>query len=701
MLRTGIPDYRLPHDVIQREIDQVLALGVELKLGQRAGTDFTVDGLFEHDFKAVYLATGLQKSAEVDIPGGDLDGVTRAVEMLRELNLGGTPLVGEKVVVIGGGDVALDAARSAIRLQTATGREPDVTLVYRRSEVEMPANASELEEAREEGLAVEFLVQPLEILGDGRVAGLRLRRCELGEPDASGRRQPVPVEGSEFELAADTVLFAVGQALVDDFAQGCDGLELKDGQIRVDRDTMMTTREGVFAGGDAAAVGFYTAIEAIAAGRRGAAAIHNHLRGERLLPVWDEARPEARPTDEELAAIETGQRVPMAMADGLRRRSDWAEVSRGYTAEEAVAEAQRCLNCAVCSECDSCVRACPSGAIDWEQTETVEELSVGAVILATGHQQFDAARKAPLGYGRHANVLTQGQLSRLLSAAGPTEGELCRPSDGAIPRRIFMLQCVGSRDVSSTGNQHCSAICCLFATLNASLIKQHYPDAEVTIGYTDVRAPGKAHEEYYRLVQERGVRYVRGRVGEIIEEKDGSLRVRLEDTMTGRKREDLYDLVVLSAGLEASEGTRDIARVAGVQTGPAGFIREYHPKLAPVDTQRAGMYVAGTAQGPKNIPDSIAQAKAAAARAIAMLSSGYTMTAAQVAAGDPEVCIACGVCVDACPQGAIRLTTGGAAHSVVDPNICRGCGICAAECPTGAVQLGRFSDAEVLAEATV
>ncbi len=726
MLRTGIPDYRLPHDVIQREIEQVLALGPELRLGQRAGTDFTVDGLFEQGYKAVYLATGLQKSAEVDLPGGDLDGVTRAVELLRELNLGGTPAVGEKVVVIGGGDVALDAARSAIRLQAAAGHEPDVTLVYRRTEVEMPANASELEEAREEGLTVEFLVQPLEIIGAGttnggdgagggeatpgagdagsaagRVAGIRLQRCELGEPDASGRRQPVPVEGSEFELAADSVVFAVGQALVDDFARGCEGLELQDGQIRVDRDTMMTTREGVFAGGDAAAVGYYTAIEAVAAGRRGAAAIHNFLRGERLLPVWDDGRPEARPTDAELAAVEPGQRVPMAVVDGLKRRTDWSEVSRGYTAEEAVAEAQRCLNCAICSECDSCVRACPSGAIDWDQTETVEELSVGAVILATGHQQFDAARKAPLGYGRHANVLTQGQLSRLLSAAGPTEGELYRPSDGAVPQRIFMLQCVGSRDVSSTGNQHCSAVCCLFATLNASLIKQHYPDAEVTIGYTDLRAPGKAHEEYYRLVQERGVRYVRGRVGEILEEKDGSLRVRLEDTMTGRKQEDVYDLVVLSAGLEASEGTRDIAHVAGVQTGAAGFIREYHPKLAPVDTQRAGMFVAGTAQGPKSIPDSIAQAKAAAARAIAMLSSGYTMTAAQVAASDPEVCIACGVCEEACPQGAIRLTTGAGAHSIVDPNICRGCGICAAECPTGAVQLGRFSDAEVLAEATV
>jgi heterodisulfide reductase subunit A len=702
MLRTGIPDYRLPHAVIQREIDQVVAKGIELKLGQRAGTDFTVDGLFEQGFKAVYLATGLQKSAEAPLPGDDLEGVARAVELLRELNLSGAPSVGDKVVVIGGGDVALDAARSAIRLQTQAGKDPDVTLVYRRTTVEMPANVSEVEEAREEGLKVEFLVQPLAVEGKaGRVAAIKLQRCELGAPDESGRRQPVAVEGSEFALQADMVIFAVGQALVDDFARGCDGLELQSGQICVDRDTMMTTREGVFAGGDAAAVGFYTAIEAVAAGRRGAASIHNFLRGERLLPVWDDERDVARPTDEELAAIAIGQRVPMQVVGGLKRRGDWAEVNRGYTAEEAIAEAGRCLNCAVCSECDSCVRACPSGAIDWDQAETFEDITVGAVLIATGHQEFDARRKRPLGYGRYDNVLTQSQLARLLAAAGPTAGELERPSDKSAPKNILMLQCVGSRDCTSSGNEHCSAVCCLFATLHGSLIKQHYPDAEVTIGYTDLRAPGKAHEEYYKLVQSRGVRFVRGRVSEIIEEPDKSLRVRLEDTLTGRKNEELFDLVVLSAGLEASEGTKDIARVAGLQTASAGFIKEYHPKLAPMDTQRTGMFVAGTAQGPKNIPDSIAQAKAAAARAISMLSTGFVLTPAQVAASDPAVCIACGVCETVCPQGAVAVTSGADAHSLVDPNICRGCGICSAECPTGAIQLGGFSDEEILAEATV
>jgi len=701
MLRTGIPDYRLPHDVIQREVDQILAKGIDLRLGQRAGADFTIDSLLEQEYGAVFLATGLQKSAEVELPGADVRGVTRAVELLRELNLGGTPAVGEKVVVIGGGDVALDAARSAIRLQTQAGHEPDVTLVYRRTRVEMPANVTEVAEAKEEGLTVEFLVQPLAVRSrDGAVAGIELQRCELGDPDVSGRRRPMPVEGSEFVLDADTVILAVGQALVDDFARGCAGLELENGQISVDRETMMTTRAGVFAGGDAAAMGFYTAIEAVAAGRRAAAAIHNHLRGEHLLPVWEAEDETARPSDADLDRIEIGQRVPMALVDGLERRANWSEVSRGYTADEAMAEAGRCLNCAVCSDCGSCVQACPSGAVDWDQTETLEELTVGAVIIATGHQEFDAARKAPLGYGRHKNVLTQSQVARLLSAAGPTEGELLRPSDGAVPKKILMLQCVGSRDCTSTGNEHCSAICCLFATLHSSLIRQHYPDADVTVGYTDLRAPGKAHEEYYRLVQERGVRYVRGRFGEVQEEQDGSLRVRFEDTMTGRKQEEMYDMVILSAGLEASQGTRDIAHVAGLQTGAAGFIREYHPKLRPVDTQRSGMFVAGTAQGPKTIPESIAQAKAAAARAMAMLSTGFVLTPAQVAASDPAVCIGCGVCETACPQLAVTLTMGAGAHSVVDPNICRGCGICAAECPTGAIQLGGYSDAELLAEAT-
>jgi heterodisulfide reductase subunit A len=695
MLRLGIPEYRLPREVLAAEVDRVVQHGVELKLKQRCGTDFTVDSLFEDGYASVLLATGLQKSRDLPIPGNDLDGVLSAIELLRERALGETPKVGKRVVVIGGGDVAYDAGRSALRL----GAE-SVTLACIEDEASVPARPEEIQEGAEEGIELLTSLMPMGVLGARSVSGIKLQRCTLGEANERGWRPPVPVEGELVELEADTVILAVGQALDEDFLSGATGVELSGGQIAFDRETMATSREGVFAAGDAAAVAPWTAIEAIAAGRRAARSIHNFLRGEQLADVWEGERPRVEIADSALATLEPQARTLMPELDAQARRSTWDEVQLGFSAEQAVAEAGRCLNCGGCSECRSCEPACPAGAIDFDQEPTEEEITVGAIVIATGHKEFDASRKKPLGWGRFPNVITQSQLSRLLSASGPTDGELLRPSDGTVPKKIFMLQCVGSRDCTSTGNEHCSAICCLFATLHASLIKQHHAEAEITIGYTDLRAPGKAHEEYYRLVQERGVRYLRGRTGEVLEEPDGSLRIRVEDSFTGRKVEELYDLVVLSAGLEASDGTTDIARVAGLQQGSAGFIKEYHPKLRPVDTQRAGIFVAGTAQGPKSIPDTIAQAKAAAARVISMLSTGFTMTPAQVAYSDPEVCIGCGICETVCPQSAARLTGGEKPHAVVEINSCRGCGICVAECPSGAMTLGGFSDEEILAEAT-
>jgi heterodisulfide reductase subunit A len=694
MLRLGVPEFRLPREVVASEVERVLAHGVTLQTGRRCGRDFTVDSLLASGYRAVLLALGLQRPRPLPLDGRGLAGVLSGVELLRARALGETVDVGPRVVVIGGGDVAVDAARTALRL----GAER-VTLASIEGRDTLPAQPAELAEALAEGVVLAPSLMPVALLGGAAVTGVRLQPCTLGDADARGWRPPLPADGEPLELEAETVVLCVGQELDEAALEGATGVVVTDGQIAVDAATMMTGRPGVFAAGDAAPSGGLIAIQAVAAGARAARAIHNHLRGETLVQVWPVESPRAEVSELELNRLPTRPREEMRVLPPDQRRRSWDEVRAGFTEEEALTEARRCLACGGCAECGSCATACPAGAIDLTQQPWEEELTVGAIVIATGHREFDARRKPPLGYGRYANVLTQSQLARLLSASGPTGGELRRPSDGQVPQRVFMLQCVGSRDSTSRGNPHCSAICCLFATLHASLIRESYPDTRVTVAYTDLRMPGKAHEEYLRLVAERGVRYVRSRVGEISEEPDKSLRVRWEDTTTGGKTEELYDLVVLSAGLEASEGTTQIARVAGLQQGTAGFLKEYHPKLRPVDSQRSGIFIAGTAQGPKGIPETIAQAKAAAARVTSMLQGGMAMTPVEVAYSDPSICIGCAVCVSVCPQGAVRLLDGDRPHAVVDPASCRGCGICAAECPSGAMTVGGFSDAELLAEA--
>ena len=603
------------------------------------------------------------------------------------------------MVVIGGGDVAFDAGRTAFRC----GAE-SVHLACIEDERTLPASSEELEEGREERVHVEYGLMPVEILGaHGEATGVRFQRCTLGEPNERGWRPPLAIDGEFVEIQADTVIFAIGQALVDDFLRGADGVTVEKGQVAVDPDTMMTGRPAVFAGGDAAAMGPWTAIEAIAAGRRAARAIHNFLRGEQMVAVWDSVLDKAKIPQTELAPLEPQARRIMKTLDGVARRTTWHEVRLGFTKRtrsprRALPGLRRLLGLPLVR------RGLPRRRHRFRAEAPAKKRSPSARSSSPRATRSSTPRAScPWASDGYDNVLTQSQLARLLSASGPTGGELVRPSDGSVPKKIFMLQCVGSRDCTSTGNEHCSAICCLFATLHSSLIMQHLPDAEVTIGYTDLRAPGKAHEEYYRLVQSRGVRYVRGRIAEVVEEPDKSLRVRLEDTVTGRKTDELFDLVVLSAGLEASDGTTDIARVAGLQQGAAGFIKEYHPKLKPVDTQRPGIFVAGTAQGPKSIPDSIAQAKAAAARVMAMLSTGFVLTPAQVASSDEAACIGCGVCETRLPaeRGRARRRGRRDAHAVVEVNACRGCGICAAECPSGAMTLGGFSDDEILAEVMV
>jgi heterodisulfide reductase subunit A-like polyferredoxin len=635
MLRVGIPDHRMPPDVLQNEIDRICALGVDLRLNQRCGTDFTVDGLLDDGYKAVFLAPGLHASAPAPVKGDDLDGCLKAVEFLRAVNLGDPMPVGDRVVVVGGGDVAFDTARAASRLTSVDGNAPEVTIAYRRTRDEMPASREEIEEGLDEEVRLEYLVIPEEIIGtDGRVSAIKLQRCELGEPDENGRRRPEPIPGSFLELPCETVIFSVGQAIVDDFAKDVDGVVIERDRVQTDGSTLATGRPGVFSGGDASPKGPLTAIEAIAAGREAAANIHNYLRGEQVVSLWADPLDEARPDDETLAKVDRVPRVTMPEHPGRERRRNWVEVRKGFTEEQAIAEAKRCLQCAVCSECMECVRACGPGALLHEERDEEMELEVGAVVLATGYDAYDPGGKREYGYRRYPNVLSALEYERMLSASGPTIGDVKRPSDGAHPHKVAFIQCVGSRDQE---HDYCSSVCCIYANKQAMLTIDHVPECEPEVFIMDMRAQGKGFDAFYQHAVDRGVRFIRSRPSSIKEDpltKD--LLIGWEDE-DGQLHQNRYDMVVLSTGLEPSRKGQEAAGRLGIALNRHGFcqLREFDP----LETSREGVFVVGPFSEPKDIPDSVAQGSAAAARVMTSLAdSRGAMTMEPVYPVERDVC---------------------------------------------------------------
>jgi len=616
MLAVGIPDYRLPPEILQRDLDAIKALGVTFLSNTTVGRTVSPEKL-DNDFDAIFVATGAHQSRKLNVPGEGSVGVIHGVDFLRKIALGQPVDLANRVVIVGGGNTAIDAARTAVRL----GAEK-VTIIYRRSREEMPADRAEIEATLHEEIEIRYLVVPVRVIAEGnRMTGVECVRAELGEPDRSGRRRPLPIEGSQFVIDADTLIPAISQSPDIKLAELL-GLKTTDwGTIKTNELTLATSADGVFAGGDVVA-GPSSVIDAIAHGKRAATAIDNHLCGRPLEEGLKPPRPRPNPlSEEDLCDLKRrtppADRVSQDERPVDQRTSDFREVEQTYSIEQAQQEALRCLNCAGCAECMLCVDACGAGAIRHDDQEKTAELEVGAVLLTPGFKAFDATRRGEFGFGFAGNVVTSVQFERILSASGPTAGHIRRPTDGKPPKRLAFIQCVGSRD-SGCDNDYCSSVCCMAATKEAISAKEHEPGLEVTIFFLDLRAFGKDFDRYCQRAEKLGIRYVRSFISRTYEMPDTkNLRlVHVDQEM--KQVEDEFDMVVLSLGLEPSATLRQQAERLGVVLNRWGFAKT--SELCPLDTSRPGVFVGGAFQEPKDIPDTVMQASAAAARAMTLLA---------------------------------------------------------------------------------
>ncbi len=340
--------------------------------------------------------------------------------------------------------------------------------------------------------------------------------------------------------------------------------------------------------------------------------------------------------------------------------------------------------------CGACQKLCPREAVDFEQEDEVVELEVGTIVVATGFDLFDCSRTTQYGYGRYDNVLSSLQFERLVDASGPTRGRIVL-KDGREPESVAILHCIGSRDENY--NRYCSRVCCMYSLKFAHLVKD-VTNAQVYQFYIDMRAFGKGYEEFYERLQEEGVIFIRGKAAEVVP-KDGRLLVKAEDANLGRVVQIPVDMVILSAGLEPRRDAVEVARIFGLSRSADGFFLEKHPKLAPVETASDGVFIAGSCQGPKDIPDTVAQAGAAAVAALAMMDKGKVTLEPSIAQVDVERCSGCGECILACPYKAIELVEG---HAQVEETLCKGCGTCVGHCLSKAITLLHFTDEQLVAE---
>jgi heterodisulfide reductase subunit A len=615
MLRYGIPCYRLPRDVLDRDIKNVTALGITIETKHPVQS---IASLLAQGFDAIFVGVGTRETWKMDLPGEDAEGVMPCMDFLSQANTSQiADLKGKTVVVIGGGNSAIDPARLAVRLGAARS-----IIAYRRSRSEMPAHDWEVHAALDEGVELMALKNPVRFVSEGgRLVAIDLQSMRLGEPDQSGRRRPVPVPGSEHRIPADLAVLSTGlRPCTDPFRKELEAN--KNGTLKVDPETLQTSMPQVFSGGDAV-TGPSMIIQAIGQGHRAAHYMNRFLIGEALTGETFGAKLDTVLKADVLARSGGVTRRERAVAPEIvaAERRGMGEVERGLTEAQARAEAARCLDCGGCSECHACVNTCPAHAIDFAQRDEVIEVDVGAVVLGTGFNLFDARRKTSYGYGRYPNVIDAMQMDRILAPTRPFN-HVIRPSDGKAPNNIAYVLCTGSRDCT-LDNRLCSRVCCMYSLKQAQLIMGALPLADITLYTIDIRAFGKGYEEFFQQARAMGVMFVKGRVGEIKEQPNGDLTLYYEDIEGGGGRVSAnHDLVVLSVGLMANPEPARFFAENELALDPFAFVREVDEDLNPGKTSVPGVFAAGSTSAVRDIPDTILHAGATAVQAAAYLRSG-------------------------------------------------------------------------------
>lgn len=374
----------------------------------------------------------------------------------------------------------------------------------------------------------------------------------------------------------------------------------------------------------------------------------------------------------------------------------------------AVIDAAHC-NKFKTGKCGLCEKLCSAGAINYNQQDTIVEEKYGAIVVATGYNPISVDKFDEYAYSQSKDVVTSLEFERILKADGPTEGHLQRMSDGKQPKTIVFVQCVGSRDTSGCGKEYCSKICCMYTAKHAMYCREKYPDTDVYVFYIDVRTPGKNYDEFYRrAVEQYGVHYIKGMVGKVSPKADGTLHVQASDLISNEQIHISADMVVLAAAIEPDKSARPLATMLTASMDTNDFFTEAHAKLRPVESPTAGVFLSGVCQGPKDIPETVAQAGAAASKVIGLLAKDKLSCNPCVAHSNETMCNGCSTCANVCPYGAItyedkdfsRRKDGSMIRrvAVVNEAVCQGCGACTVACPSGAMDLKGFSTGQIMAE---